>query len=192
MSLNRRCLSAVRAGGARRSLLAGARARLGGTGGRLAPQLLQAVELARLGREDVHDHVEVVHQDPAGGGRALDPARQRVVLVLEPLEDAVVDSLRLAAGVAGADEEVVGVAEHPAQIELDDVDRLLVGRQTRDLADEPLALQRPGAPAPRRRLAGAHRSTASAPARYRRCSATYAATAGPTSASIGSPAPARR
>ena len=39
----------------------------------------------------------------------------------------VVDRLGLAVGVAGADDEEVGVAEHAAQVELDDVDRLAVG-----------------------------------------------------------------
>src|SRR3954449_3539064 len=32
--------------------------------GRFAPELLEAVVVARLGREDVHDHIEVVHEDP--------------------------------------------------------------------------------------------------------------------------------
>ena len=57
-------------------------------GGHLAPQPLEAVELARLGREDVHDDVEVVHEDPARLGHALDPPRQEAVLLLHPLVDA--------------------------------------------------------------------------------------------------------
>ena len=44
----------------------------------------------------------------------------------------VVDGLRLAVGVTGRDHEVVGVAEHAAQIELDDVLRLDVRRVARD------------------------------------------------------------
>src|SRR5262249_47634229 len=48
----------------------------------LSPQLLQPVELARLGREDVHHHVEVIHEDPVGPTGALDAARQRAVLAL--------------------------------------------------------------------------------------------------------------
>ena len=51
---------------------------------------------------------------------------QQAVLVLQALVDAVVDRLDLAVGVAGADDEVVGVAEDAAHVELDDVDRLLV------------------------------------------------------------------
>src|SRR5207248_1155527 len=71
--------------------------------GHLAPQLLEAIEVARLGREDVRDHVEVVHQDPFGSPGALDAARQQLVLALQAFEDAVVDRFRLAARVARAD-----------------------------------------------------------------------------------------
>ena len=42
------------------------------------------------------------------------------------------DRLGLALGVAGADDEVVGVADHAAHVELDDVDRLLVGGELGD------------------------------------------------------------
>jgi hypothetical protein len=40
--------------------------------------------------------------------------------------DGVMDRLDLAIGAAGADHEVVGVADHPAQIELDDLERFTV------------------------------------------------------------------
>ena len=63
---------------------------------------------------------------------ALDAARQQAVVLLDPLVDAVVDRLGLAVGVAGADDEVVRVAEHAAEVELDDVDRLHVGRVALD------------------------------------------------------------
>src|SRR3954471_3718792 len=69
-----------------------------------APELLQPVVLAGLRREDVHDHVEVVEQDPARLAGALRAARQQaVVRVLELLGDRVVDRLRLALRVARAD-----------------------------------------------------------------------------------------
>src|SRR5439155_20332610 len=76
----------------------------------LAPELLEAVVRAGVGREDVNDHVEVVHEDPAGLAEALDAAGQQAVAVLQALVDAVVDGLRLALGAARADDEVVGVA----------------------------------------------------------------------------------
>ena len=68
------------------------------------------------------------------------------MLVLEALEDPIVDRLRLAASAPGADEEVVGVAEHPAEIELDHLDGLLVGRVAGDLLDQLLALHHAAAP----------------------------------------------
>jgi hypothetical protein len=50
---------------------------VGDARGRLAPQLLEAVVVARLRREDVHDDVEVIHQDPVGAARALDAPRDQ-------------------------------------------------------------------------------------------------------------------
>src|SRR2546423_12365899 len=105
-------------------------------GGHLAPELLEAIEVARLGREDVHDGVEVVHEDPAGLADALDAPWKQAVLLLHPEVHAVVDRLGLALGVARADHEVVGVAEHASQIEFDDVDRLLLLGEPRDGAGQ--------------------------------------------------------
>src|SRR5919199_1953425 len=102
----------------------------------LAPELLEAVEVARVGREHVDDDVQVVHEDPAGLGDALLAARQQPMVLLEALPDAVVDGLRLTVRVAGADDEVVRVAEDAAQVELDDVDRLLVSRVVLDQRGE--------------------------------------------------------
>ena len=48
--------------------------RADGALGRLAPQLLEAVVLARLRGEEVDDDVQVVHEDPAGLGEALHAA----------------------------------------------------------------------------------------------------------------------
>src|SRR3954453_5811964 len=103
---------------------------------RFAPELLEAVELARLGREDVDDHVEVVHEDPARLRDAFDAPREQAVLLLHVLVDAVVDGLDLAVGAAGGDHEVVGVAQHAAKVELDDLLRLDVGRIAGDEVGE--------------------------------------------------------
>src|SRR5215212_5048823 len=84
---------------------------LPGAGRHLAPELLEAVVRARLGGEDVDDDVEVVHEDPARLADALDAAGQQAVALLEPLMDPVVDRLRLALGVARADDEQVRVAD---------------------------------------------------------------------------------
>src|SRR3954464_11742041 len=63
--------------------------------GRLAPELLEAVVLAGVRREDVDDDVEVVHEDPARLGQALDAARKQPVVLLHVLVDAIVDRLGL-------------------------------------------------------------------------------------------------
>ena len=111
-----------------------------------APELLEAVELARLGREDVDDHVEVVHEDPTGLGHALDAPGKEAVLLLHVLVDAVVDGLDLAVGAAGGDHEVVGVAEHAAEVELDDVLCLDVGGEAGDEGGELGRLDGSGSP----------------------------------------------
>ena len=107
---------------------------------RLAPELLEAVVVARVGGEDVDDHVEVVHEDPARLVEALDAARQHAAVLLHPLVDAVVDRLRLALRVAGADDEEVGVADHVVEVDDDHVDGELVGGQLGDAVGELAAL----------------------------------------------------
>ena len=68
----------------------------------------------------------------------LDAARQKAV-ALQILVDRVVDCLRLAFGVAGADHEEVRVADHPAHVEHAYVDGLPVGRHRHDPLDQRLA-----------------------------------------------------
>src|SRR4051794_3386553 len=99
---------------------------------RLAPELLEAVVVARGGRGDVGDHGEVGHGDPARFGEALDAARQQPVVVLHALVDPVVDRLGLAVGAPGADDEVVRVADDPAEIDHGHVHRELVRGVARD------------------------------------------------------------
>src|SRR5688572_2426586 len=128
-----------------------------------APEVFQPVVLACLGREDVHDHVPVVEQDPAGFAGALGAAGEQAVVgaLLQLLVDPVVDRLRLALRVARADHEEVGVGDDPAQVDHADVDRFLVGG---DLGDPLCQGGRVG-----RRGGGAHEGTASLvlPAPYR-------------------------
>ena len=101
--------------------------------GGFAPELLEAVVITRVGREDVDHDIEVVEQDPARLADALDPPRQQPVLRLQTLVDGVVDGPGLTIGAPGADHEVVGIADHAPQVELDDVQRLAVRGELGDL-----------------------------------------------------------
>src|SRR4051794_14085788 len=65
---------------------------------RVAPELLEPVVAAGVGREDVHDCVEIVHQDPARLAEPFDAPRQPAVHVLQLLVDRVVDRFRLTLG----------------------------------------------------------------------------------------------
>ena len=66
--------------------------------GDLAPQLLEAVERARLGREHVQHGVEVVEQDPVALAPALAALRQQALVVLEGQLDLFGDRLDMPRG----------------------------------------------------------------------------------------------
>src|SRR4051812_43597260 len=108
-----------------------------GAGGRLAPELLEAVERAGVRREDVDHAVPVVHEYPARLACALD-ARRVDPLRLERPVDRVVNRLGLALGPAAADEEVVGVPDERPDVEHADVARLPIRRDLRDPVRQPL------------------------------------------------------
>jgi len=60
--------------------------------------------------------------------KAFDPARQQSVVALAPLVNRVVDRLRLPVCPSAADHEVIRVSDHPAQVQLHDLERLAVRR----------------------------------------------------------------
>ena len=153
---------------------------------RLAPELLQPVVLARVRREDVHHHVQVVQEDPARLAVALGAARQQpLVRVLQLLVDRVVDRLRLALGVARADHEEVGVGHDPAQVEHADVDRLAVRGDRGDPLGQLAASVCPEVmPAPPSRPARA-RCTGPVQPVSRRCSSPPCRAPGSGSAALG-------
>ena len=99
----------------------------GGARGRLAPQLLEPVELPRLRGEDVHDDVEVVDQDPAA---RREPSTRRGSVPCSCLSPARIPSwiaLAWRPRVARADQEPVGVAERRRAGRARRRRRLLVG-----------------------------------------------------------------
>src|SRR5450759_982419 len=71
----------------------------------VAPQRLEAIEVARRRREDVHDHIDEVEQDPLGFALALNARRtpSRAELALDLLGD----GFGLAGVGAGGDHEEI-------------------------------------------------------------------------------------
>jgi hypothetical protein len=112
--------------------------------GHVAPELLEPVVPARLGGEDVQDHVEVVDEDPPRLLGSGDASREQAVLVLHALVHLVVDRLRLARVPAGADDEVVRVRADGPHVEDDDVCCELLLGELGDLAGLLERRQRPG------------------------------------------------
>src|SRR6476646_5776074 len=92
----------------------------------VAPQILEAVVRAELGREDVKHDVEVVADDPRRLALAVRRPWERPVLVLQPLAHLVPDRLHLARVSAGADDEEVGVDADRPHVEDHDAFRHLV------------------------------------------------------------------
>ena len=99
----------------------------------VAPQILERIEAARLGREDVQDDVEIVGDDPVAVALAVGGARKQL-LALHAEMDLVRDRLGLARVATGADDEVVGEDADRAHVENDDVFGQLFGRQGGDAA----------------------------------------------------------
>jgi len=55
--------------------------RLPGNTRRIAPEILEAVELAFLATKDVHDDLHVIEHDPLAGGKSVYRNRADFVLV---------------------------------------------------------------------------------------------------------------
>jgi hypothetical protein len=76
---------------------------------RFFPQLLQLIELALTGREDVHYCVNIVDENPAGFGCTFTAARFGVAGLERVFFDAVGNGFQLPFTGAGADDEVINV-----------------------------------------------------------------------------------
>jgi hypothetical protein len=86
----------------------------------LAPQLFQLVIIALVGREEVHDHVAVVHYQPAVAGFAFQPAFL-FMLCTHVIYDRFCQGVQHAVAGAVADDEVVGEGGNVFQIEQQNV-----------------------------------------------------------------------
>ena len=108
-------------------------------GRRVPPQPLETVEPPGLRREDVHDDVEEVEQDPLA---ALVPLHVSGALSLgvETLDDRVADGLGLAALAAGDDHESIREGGEAAHVEGDRVFAFAVGGRLEDQGHLPVQL----------------------------------------------------
>jgi hypothetical protein len=94
--------------------------------GRVPPQSLQVVVLARARLKQMHHHIAVVHQHPLRLGKAL-IAQGGATVLLEELFDTFGQSLHMGPRSARGDHEEVGDYEKIADFEENDVGSLLVG-----------------------------------------------------------------
>jgi hypothetical protein len=72
----------------------------------------------------VHDHVDEIEQGPTARSHPLGVVRVSAP-ALDRLEDALGQGADMCVGSAGRDDEHVGSVTHPAQVEQDDVVRLV-------------------------------------------------------------------
>ena len=119
------------------------KARFGGEvdDGRVVPQRLEAIVLARLGLEHVHDEAAVVQKRPRAVLRALAMQRLHLRLRAHRILDLVDDGLHLTVVGGRGDDEVVRHADEVAHLLHHDVGGLLlVGRAGRDEGAFPRSL----------------------------------------------------
>jgi hypothetical protein len=84
--------------------------------------------------KNVHEHGDVIDDDPLADGKAIDRCRPRVEAFLEPFLDFTGDGFEVRLARARADDVVIGERRNPAQIENDQVFRLLFGGAKRAFA----------------------------------------------------------
>src|SRR5258708_2841824 len=92
----------------------------------VVPEILETVHGALLGMEDVDDHVAVIRDDPLAEREAVNAERAELVLLLDAVLDFVCDGLELRLGGTAADDEEIRERGKFAQIQHDDVLRLLL------------------------------------------------------------------
>ena len=91
----------------------------------LAPEPVQVVVFPLLGAEDVNDDIAVVEQQPAGVYGAL-AVIGRGALSFQAQLDVVEDRADLPLAVPGTDDKVVREAANAADVQQDDISRLLI------------------------------------------------------------------
>ena len=90
------------------------------------PDIFQLVEGPLAGGKNVHDNIDIVHENPARLGLTLDAARSIIVPGLQGLGHAVDDGFELPVTGAGANDEVINVRGEVLNIQQDNVCALLL------------------------------------------------------------------
>src|SRR5262249_49480558 len=108
---------------------------------RAAPEPLQAIERARIRRENMHDEIEVVEEHPL---RALEPSavRRTPVLLARRALDRLDDRLSLPRRLPRADDERIRERLAAAQVHHGGLLRLLVERRAKRRRDRSGELRR--------------------------------------------------
>jgi hypothetical protein len=81
--------------------------------------------------EDVHDHLEVIENDPLAGGKSIDGDGPNSVVFPESRLNLARDRLELRLRSCGTNYEEIGEARNCAKIQNEDFFRLLVGGEIR-------------------------------------------------------------
>jgi len=100
----------------------------------VAPQLFEPVVLARIGREDVQDDIEVVRDDPGSLARPVDALREQPLVLLQPGVHLVPDRRALPRIAPGCNHEVVREGALGPHVEDHDVLRQLLEGESGDAA----------------------------------------------------------
>lgn len=93
----------------------------------IAPEVLEGIDIAFLGGEDVDDGGEVVDEDPGAASEAFGMSGVEVKFFEDFFFDAVGDTCDMGGGGTGADDEKVGAGVGDmAEVKLDDIEAFYI------------------------------------------------------------------
>jgi hypothetical protein len=90
------------------------------------PDVFYLIESPLAGGKNVHDNIDVVHENPARLSLTLDATRPIIVPGLQSLSNTVDNGLELPVTGAGANDEIINVRGKVLNIQQDDVYALLL------------------------------------------------------------------
>lgn len=99
------------------------------------PQVFDLVEIALVGREEMHDHVPEIHHHPAVAGKSLLFALLLIFLA-DVVHGGAGERVQHAVAGAGADDEIVGERNDVFQVQQDDVFPFFIFKGVYDFTSE--------------------------------------------------------